>query len=132
MTRPSPHFISHKAHPILDQRKRKRLKLEILRERSLAKRKNKPKPADEESEGVMILSQLDNSNLSEISSDKEEDEGQLVSPSPLRATTAIPRICSAQPKSDPGVSTGALAGWRTSGWDLKACFQRSYCWTLTR
>jgi hypothetical protein len=89
MTPPSPNLLPIHNYHILETRNRKLLKLCIMREKSLAKRSIVHEQQDEEdSEGNMILSQLNNSNYSAPSSAKEEDSDNEVTIQPSRASTA--------------------------------------------
>jgi hypothetical protein len=71
MTPPTPNLLPIHNYHILETRNRKLLKLCILREKSLARKSSHEK--EDSSEGNMILSQINESNLSAVTSEKEEE-----------------------------------------------------------
>jgi hypothetical protein len=75
MTPPAPSLLPIHNYHILETRNRKLLKLCIMKEKSLARRSivHDEQDDQEDSEANMILSQLNNSNYSAPSSNKEEN-----------------------------------------------------------
>lgn len=69
MTPPSPNLILISTFNILETRKRKHMKLIIMQEKSLARRAEAAQETQETSEH-MILQQLNESDFSEVSSQK--------------------------------------------------------------
>lgn len=80
MTPPVPNLLPIHNYHILETRNRKLLKLCIMKEKELDKRSIVHEDNDD-TEGHMILSQLNNSNYSAPSSDKSEQSENEV---PLR------------------------------------------------
>ena len=87
MTPPSPILILIPTHTILDTRKRKHLKLVILREKSLAKRAESSQQEEDSNENNMILWELNQSNFSDVPSEREENNSESVIFEIFRAMT---------------------------------------------
>lgn len=75
MTPPSPNLLPVATYPLLETRHRKHIKLAVLREKQLAQQQDLE---DDQLSEQMILSQLNHSNFSARSTEKQEDSQQDV------------------------------------------------------
>jgi|JI6StandDraft_1071083.scaffolds.fasta_scaffold186102_2 hypothetical protein len=71
MNPPAPNLILLNAHQLLETRKRKHIKLIIMQEKSIARRAELEEEDEEAHSQHMILNQLNQSDFSQVSSEKE-------------------------------------------------------------
>lgn len=87
MSTPSPILILLNHFQLLENRKKKHIKLVILREKSLARRVEASRRQEEDNSDDMILWELNESNFSAITSEKEDNDDHDVPLPRSRATT---------------------------------------------
>jgi hypothetical protein len=88
MTPPAPALILINTFNILENRKKKHIKLGIMIEKSLVRRAERAAEEEESQSDKMILGELNLSNFSEVSSEKEDNDIHDVPNQLCRVTTA--------------------------------------------